>query len=153
GSIGFALTSDEEGPSINGVAKVAEYFKQNNIKINYCLVGEPSSQHKIGDVVKIGRRGTLSAELIILGKQGHIAYPELADNPIHNIIPALQKLVNLKFDKTTQFQISNINSGTGAGNVIPGELKLLCNFRYSEKYTAEELQEKFEKILKKYKLN
>lgn len=153
GSIGFLLTSDEEGPSINGVAKVAEYLKENNITVNYCLVGEPSSQTKIGDVVKIGRRGTLSAELMIHGKQGHIAYPHLADNPIHAVIPAIQELINLKWDETTQFQISNIFSGTGAGNVIPSELKLLCNFRYSEKYTAEQLQEKFENILKKYKLN
>jgi len=153
GSIGFLLTSDEEGPSINGVAKVVEYFKSQHIKIDYCLVGEPSSSQKIGDVIKVGRRGTLSAELIITGKQGHIAYPHLADNPIHNIIPVLNTLINLKFDDTTQLQISNINSGTGANNVIPGELKLLCNFRYSANFTAEQLQEKFEDILKKHKLN
>ncbi|HEV2613333.1 MAG TPA: succinyl-diaminopimelate desuccinylase [Gammaproteobacteria bacterium] len=153
GSIGFLLTSDEEGPSINGVAKVVEYFKTKNIKIDYCLVGEPSSSNKVGDIVKVGRRGTLSAELIVHGKQGHIAYPHLADNPIHNIIPALNDLINLKFDETTSLQISNINSGTGATNVIPGELKLLCNFRYSANFTAEQLQEKFESILKKYTLN
>lgn len=153
GSIGFLLTSDEEGPSINGVAKVVEYFKSQNIKIDYCLVGEPSSTKKIGDVVKVGRRGTLSAELIITGKQGHIAYPHLADNPIHNIIPVLDELIKVKFDETTSLQISNINSGTGATNVIPAELKLLCNFRYSSNFTAEKLQEKFENILKKYKLN
>ncbi|MDX2164758.1 MAG: succinyl-diaminopimelate desuccinylase [Gammaproteobacteria bacterium] len=153
GSIGILLTSDEEGPSINGVAKVVEHFKKNNINIDYCLVGEPSSSKKVGDIVKVGRRGTLSAELIIQGKQGHIAYPHLADNPIHNIIPALAELINLKFDETTQLQISNINSGTGATNVIPGDLKLLCNFRYSANFTAEQLQEKFETVLKKHNLN
>jgi succinyl-diaminopimelate desuccinylase len=153
GSIGILLTSDEEGPSINGVAKVVDYFKKNNIKINYCLVGEPSSSEKVGDIVKIGRRGTLSAELIIHGKQGHIAYPHLAENPIHNIIPALNDLISQKWDDTTSLQISNINSGTGATNVIPGELKLLCNFRYSANFTAEQLQEKFEAVLKKHTLN
>ena len=153
GSIGILLTSDEEGPSINGTAKVVEYLKSKNIKIDYCLVGEPSSSKKVGDIVKIGRRGTLSAELIIHGKQGHIAYPHLADNPIHNIIPALNDLISQKWDDTTSLQISNINSGTGATNVIPGELKLLCNFRYSSNFTAEQLQEKFEAVLKKHKLN
>ncbi len=153
GSIGILLTSDEEGPSINGTAKVVEYLQSKNIKIDYCLVGEPSSSKKIGDVVKIGRRGTLSAELIIHGKQGHIAYPHLADNPIHAIIPALDELLKIKWDDTTSLQISNINSGTGATNVIPGELKLLCNFRYSAHFTAEQLQEKFEAVLKKHTLN
>jgi succinyl-diaminopimelate desuccinylase len=152
-SIAFLLTSDEEGPSINGTVKVVEYLKSQNIKLDYCIVGEPSSSKKIGDVIKVGRRGTLSAELIIHGKQGHIAYPHLADNPIHTVIPALAELINSKFDETTSLQISNINSGTGATNVIPGELKLLCNFRYSSNFTAEQLQEKFESILNKHKLN
>lgn len=152
GSIGILLTSDEEGPSIDGTAKVVEYLQSHNININYCLVGEPSSAKKVGDVVKIGRRGTLSAELIIQGKQGHIAYPHLANNPIHTVIPALDELIKMKWDDTTSLQISNIHSGTGANNVIPGELTLLCNFRYSSNFTAEQLQETFEAVLKKHAL-
>lgn len=153
GSIAFLLTSDEEGPSINGTVKVVEYLTSQNITLDYCLVGEPSSAKKVGDVIKVGRRGTLSAELIVLGKQGHIAYPHLADNPIHHLIPAFDELLKTTWDETTSLQISNINSGTGATNVIPGELKLLCNFRYSANFTAEQLQEKFEAVLKKHNLN
>jgi succinyl-diaminopimelate desuccinylase len=159
GSIGFLLTSDEEGPSINGTAKVVEYLQSKNIVINYCLVGEPSSKNKIGDMLKIGRRGTLSAELIIHGKQGHIAYPHLADNPIHKALPCLTEIIQTHWDngyeffEKTSLQISNIHSGTGANNVIPGELKLKCNFRYSPAVTAELLINQFENLLKKYQLN
>ncbi len=162
GSIAFLITSDEEGPSIDGTSKVVDYLKSQNIFIDYCIVGEPSSQKEVGDMVKIGRRGTLSAELIIHGKQGHIAYPHLADNPIHRALPCLAELININWDNSdtpyeffqhTSFQISNIHSGTGANNVIPGDLKLLCNFRYSPAVTAESLQAGFEEILIKHQLN
>lgn len=160
GSIAFLLTSDEEGPSINGTAKVVEYLKSQNISIDYCIVGEPSSQHQVGDTLKVGRRGSLAAELIIHGKQGHIAYPHLADNPIHRALPCLDELIQTQWDnkiqdffQPTAFQISNIHAGTGANNVIPGDLKLLCNFRYSLIVTAELLKNNLEAILKKHKLN
>lgn len=162
GSIAFLITSDEEGPSINGTAKVVEYLKSKNIFIDYCLVGEPSSQNQVGDILKIGRRGTLSAALTIHGKQGHIAYPHLANNPIHRALPCLDELINTNWDNSdkpyeffqhTSFQISNIHAGTGANNVIPGDLKLLCNFRYSPAVTAELLQVNVENSLKKHKLN
>lgn len=155
GSIGFLITSDEEGPSVDGTAKVVEYLKSQCIAIQYCIVGEPSSQQRVGDMIKIGRRGSLSGSLVIHGKQGHIAYPHLAENPIHYSVPVIkvlletewdnhQKLAN--FDKTS-FQISNIHSGTGANNVIPNDLELLCNFRYSPIVSAEQLRNQFEQIL------
>jgi succinyl-diaminopimelate desuccinylase len=159
GSIGFLITSDEEGPSIDGTAKVIESLTSQNIFINYCIVGEPSSEQEVGDKLKIGRRGTLSAELTLHGKQGHIAYPQLADNPIHRALPCLTELIQTSWDKEYEFfektslQISNIHAGTGAGNVIPGELTLQCNFRYSPAVTAELLQHQFETLLKKYQLN
>ncbi|MFI5205554.1 MAG: succinyl-diaminopimelate desuccinylase, partial [Candidatus Paceibacterales bacterium] len=159
GSIAFLITSDEEGPSINGTKKVVEYLEAQSIKIDWCLVGEPSSQQKIGDMLKVGRRGSLSATLTILGKQGHIAYPHLAENSIHLALPALAELIQIQWDKgseffpVTSFQVSNMNAGTGANNVIPGELKLLCNFRYSPEVTAEQLQHRFEEILKKHITN
>lgn len=159
GSIAFLLTSDEEGPSINGTAKVVEYLQSQNIFIDYCIVGEPSSQKIVGDTLKIGRRGTLSAELKILGKQGHIAYPTLADNAIHRALPALTELIQIQWDEGDEFfektslQISNIHAGTGANNVIPGELTLLCNFRYSPSLTAEILKTRFEEILNKHQVN
>lgn len=146
GSIAFLITSDEEGPFINGTPRVIETLEARNEKINMCLVGEPSSSHKVGDVVKNGRRGSLTGFVKVKGIQGHVAYPQLAKNPIHLVSPALTELSQTQWDKgneffpATSFQISNINSGTGAGNVIPGELDLQFNFRFSTEVTADELK-------------
>lgn len=159
GSIGFLITSDEEGPSINGTVKVVEHLEARNEKIDMCLVGEPSSTHKLGDVVKNGRRGSLSGNLTILGKQGHVAYPHLAENPIHTATPALTELAAEVWDEgneffpPTSFQISNINSGTGANNVIPGECKLMFNLRFSTELTEEKIKQRVEAILNKHNLN
>jgi len=159
GSIAFLITSDEEGPSINGTVKVVEHLQNRGEKIDWCLVGEPSSVNALGDTVKNGRRGSLNARLVINGVQGHIAYPHLADNPIHSALPALSKLAQIEWDKgneffpPTSFQISNIQSGTGATNVIPGKMELLFNFRYSTEVTAEQLKEKVESILQQDKLD
>ncbi|VAW53459.1 N-succinyl-L,L-diaminopimelate desuccinylase, partial [hydrothermal vent metagenome] len=156
GSIGFLITSDEEGPSINGTVKVIEHLEAHNEKIDMCLVGEPSSTHKLGDVVKNGRRGSLSGNLTILGEQGHVAYPHLAENPIHTAMPALTELVTEQWDKgndffpATSFQISNINSGTGANNVIPGECDIMFNLRFSTEVTVEQLKQRIEAILNKH---
>lgn len=153
GSIAFLITSDEEGPAVNGTVKVVETLQARNEKIDYCLVGEPSSSDKIGDVVKNGRRGSLGGNLTIKGTQGHVAYPEQAENPIHNSAKALTALLDAEWDKgndffpATSFQITNINSGTGATNVIPGELKLVFNFRFSTEVTEQELRQRIEKIL------
>lgn len=158
GSIAWLITSDEEGPSIDGTAKVVEVLKSRNTKIDYCIVGEPSSNKVLGDILKIGRRGTLSAKLKVIGKQGHIAYPHLANNPIHTALPALAELINIQWDNGNEFfqptslQISNINAGTGAGNVIPGEMKVQFNFRYSPEVTAEKLQQGVIEILDKHQL-
>ena len=159
GSIGFLITSDEEGPSINGTVKVVEHLEARNEKIDMCLVGEPSSTNRLGDVVKNGRRGSLSGNLTILGKQGHVAYPHLASNPIHTSAPALAELAATQWDQgneffpATSFQISNYNAGTGANNVIPGECKLMFNLRFSTEVTEEQLKERVEAILNKHKLN
>ena len=159
GSIAFLITSDEEGPSINGTVKVIEHLQNRGEKIDWCLVGEPSSVNTLGDTVKNGRRGSLNARLVINGIQGHIAYPHLANNPIHSALPALNKLAQIEWDKgneffpPTSFQISNIQSGTGATNVIPGKMELLFNFRYSTEVTAEQLKEKVESILQEDKLD
>ncbi len=153
GSIAFLITSDEEGPAINGTVKVIDTLQQRNEKIDYCLVGEPSSSNKIGDVVKNGRRGSLGGELRVKGTQGHVAYPEQAENPIHNSSKVLEALLSAEWDKgndffpATSFQITNINSGTGATNVIPGTLDLIFNFRFSTEVTDQELQQRIEKIL------
>lgn len=159
GSLSILLTSDEEGPSIDGTAKVIQHLQARGEKIDWCLVGEPTSHSQIGDTIKIGRRGSLSAQLKIYGKQGHIAYPHLADNPIHRALPALKELTHIEWDKGNQFfpatslQISNIYSGTGATNVIPGEIDIKCNFRYSTCVTAEELQARFISILEEHGLS
>ncbi len=159
GSIGFLITSDEEGPSINGTVKVIEHLEARNEKIDMCLVGEPSSTNKLGDVVKNGRRGSLSGNLTLLGKQGHVAYPHLADNPIHSAAPALAELTQEVWDQgneffpATSFQISNINSGTGANNVIPGECKVMFNLRFSTELTEAQIKQRVEAILDKHKLN
>ena len=158
GSIGFLITSDEEGPSINSTVKVIQHLEARNEKIDMCLVGEPSSTNKLGDVVKNGRRGSLSGNLTILGKQGHVAYPHLASNPIHSSAAALAELAATEWDQgndffpATSFQISNINSGTGANNVIPGDCKLMFNLRFSTEVTEAQLKERVEGILNKHNL-
>ena len=159
GIIAFLITSDEEGVAIDGTAKVMDFLKDNNQKIDFCLVGEPSSTAILGDVIKNGRRGSLNACLRVKGKQGHIAYPQLADNPIHLVTPALNQLCNEQWDNgndyfpATSFQISNIHSGDKVTNVIPGEVEVKFNFRYSTETTKEELQKRVNDILDSHKLN
>jgi succinyl-diaminopimelate desuccinylase len=153
GSIAYLITSDEEGPFINGTPKVIETLEARNEKITWALVGEPSSTHKLGDVVKNGRRGSLTGNLTVKGIQGHVAYPHLADNPIHKATPALTELAQMHWDSgneffpPTSFQIANINGGTGASNVIPGDLQVMFNFRYSTEVTAEILIQRVLSIL------
>ncbi|HIC40554.1 MAG TPA: succinyl-diaminopimelate desuccinylase [Piscirickettsiaceae bacterium] len=159
GTIGFLITSDEEGPAIDGTVKVAQHLKDSGQMVDYCLVGEPSSSDQLGDVIKNGRRGSLNGRLTIIGKQGHIAYPHLANNPIHLVLPALNDLCNELWDEgneyfpATSFQISNVHSGTGVTNVIPGETEIVFNFRYSTETTHEQLQDRVLVILDKYKLD
>ena len=159
GMIGFLITSDEEGLAVNGTIKVMEYLKENNQKIDYCLVGEPSSTAVLGDVIKNGRRGSLNACLRIKGKQGHIAYPQLADNPIHLVVPVLNRLCDESWDDgndyfpATSFQISNIHSGTKVTNIIPGEVEVMFNFRYSTETTHEALKQRVTDILDSYSLD
>lgn len=153
GSIAFLITSDEEGPFINGTTRVIDTLEARNEKITWSLVGEPSSTHKLGDIVKNGRRGSLTGNLTVNGIQGHVAYPHLADNPIHKAAPALDELAKMKWDNgneffpPTSFQIANINGGTGASNVIPGALEVMFNFRYSTEVTAEILIQRVLNIL------
>ncbi|QUN07402.1 succinyl-diaminopimelate desuccinylase [Shewanella yunxiaonensis] len=153
GSIAYLITSDEEGPFINGTTRVIDTLEARNEKITWALVGEPSSTHKLGDIVKNGRRGSLTGNLTVKGIQGHVAYPHLADNPIHKAAPALAELAATQWDNgnaffpPTSFQIANINGGTGASNVIPGELQVMFNFRYSTEVTADELIAKVQHIL------
>ena len=159
GTIAFLITSDEEGPSINGTTKVINYLNENKIKIDWCVLGEPSSNKKLADIIRIGRRGSLNVILKINGIQGHVAYPEKAKNPIHEAAHFLNELISVKWDQgndsfpPTSFQISNINAGTGADNVIPDTLNILFNFRYSTEKSQDELENKVESILKKYNLN
>ena len=159
GSIAFLITSDEEGDAINGTVKIVELLQRRNENIDWCLVGEPSSSETVGDVVKNGRRGSLSGTLKIIGIQGHIAYPRLADNPIHKFAPALNDLVNERWDNgneffpPTSFQISNINAGTGANNVIPGSLEILFNVRFSTEITEGQIRDRIEQILDAHELN
>ena len=156
GSIAFLITSDEEGPSINGTVKVVETLEARNEKLTWCLVGEPSSTNTLGDIVKNGRRGSLNANLTVKGKQGHVAYPHLAINPIHTAANAIAELCETVWDNgneyfpATTFQISNINSGTGATNVVPGTLNTLFNFRYSTEVTAEQLKTRTLEILDRH---
>lgn len=158
GRIGFLITSDEEGIAINGTVKVVEWLKGKD-KIDYCVVGEPSSSNALGDVIKNGRRGSLGAKLVIKGIQGHIAYPHLAKNPIHLAAPAITELTSTVWDNGNAFfpatscQVSNIHSGTGATNVIPGTLEMLFNFRYSTELTADIIKEKTQTILDKHGLD
>ena len=159
GSISFLITSDEEGPFVNGTTRVIDTLEARGEKIDMCLVGEPSSRDVLGDVVKNGRRGSLTAFLTVKGIQGHVAYPHLAQNPIHFATPALTELSQTVWDNgneyfpATSFQISNINGGTGAGNVIPGELEVQFNFRFSTQVTHEQLQQRVNDILQKHNLN
>ena len=159
GIIAFLITSDEEGVAIDGTAKVMDFLKDNNQKIDFCLIGEPSSTAILGDVIKNGRRGSLNACLRVKGKQGHIAYPQLADNPIHLVTPALNQLCDEQWDNgndyfpATSFQISNIHSGDKVTNVIPSEVEVMFNFRYSTETTKEELQKRVNDILDSHKLN
>lgn len=156
--IAFLITSDEEGPFINGTKRVIETLQARDEPIEWCIVGEPSSTERLGDVVKNGRRGSLTGDLTVFGIQGHVAYPHLAENPVHNVAPALTDLVNEQWDKgnasfpPTTFQVSNINAGTGAGNVIPGRIDTQFNFRFSTEVTAEELKQRTEAILDKHQL-
>ena len=158
GSIAFLLTSDEEGPAHDGTVIVCNELKKRGERIDYCVVGEPTSVDKLGDTIKNGRRGSFSGKLKVMGLQGHIAYPHLAKNPIHLIAPALAELAEVIWDQgnahfpPTAWQVSNIHSGTGATNVIPGEVVVDFNFRFSTENTADKLKEKLEIILKKHQL-
>ena len=154
GSIGFLITSDEEGPAVDGTVRVVEWLRNQGVKIDYCLVGEPSSRERVGDVVRVGRRGSLGATLTVKGIQGHVAYPEEASNPIHSVLGALHDLARREWDRgnaffpPTSFQISNINAGTGASNVIPGELTAQFNFRFNTEQTAEGLRGEADAVLR-----
>lgn len=159
GTLAFLLTSDEEGPSIDGTRRVMEVLEARNEKIDWCIVGEPTSGEALGDTIKIGRRGSLSGKLTVHGVQGHVAYPHLADNPVHSVAPALAELAARVWDKgneffqPTTFQISNISAGTGAPNVIPGDLKARFNLRFSTEQTVEKLQATITAILDRHKVN
>ena len=159
GTIALLITSDEEGPSINGTRKVVQYLNEHDIKIDWCVLGEPSSDQQLGDVIRTGRRGSLNAILTIKGVQGHVAFPDRADNPIHRLSPFLAEITDIEWDQgndsfpPTTFQISNINAGTGAENVIPGEVKILFNFRFSTELTVQELKERVIDLLDKHELN
>ncbi|MEH8018324.1 succinyl-diaminopimelate desuccinylase [Rheinheimera muenzenbergensis] len=157
--IAYLITSDEEGPFINGTKRVIETLEARNEKINWCVVGEPSSSQKAGDVVKNGRRGSLTGQLSVKGIQGHVAYPQLAENPVHKAAAALAELAAEHWDQgnaffpATSFQIANIHAGTGASNVIPGQLDVMFNFRYSTESTAEQLQQRVIALLDRHGLN
>lgn len=159
GSLAFLLTSDEEGPAMDGTQKVMETLSARGIKIDYCLIGEPSSDREVGDQIRVGRRGSLHGKLTVHGKQGHVAHPHLAINPIHKTAYALHELTQTEWDQgndhypPTTFQITNIHSGTGAANVIPGHLDVLFNFRFSTASTVHELQTRTEAILQKQGMN
>jgi succinyl-diaminopimelate desuccinylase len=159
GSIALLITSDEEGPATNGTVKVIEALTQRGDKIDWCLVGEPSSDQKLGDAIRVGRRGSLNGKLIINGIQGHVAYPDKAENPIHRFAPVLKQLVSENWDNgnqffpATSFQISNIKGGAGAENIIPGSLEVDFNFRYSTELTADQIKERAEAILQENNLN
>jgi succinyl-diaminopimelate desuccinylase len=156
GSIGFLVTSDEEGPAVDGTQRVVDYLIRHGVQIDWCLVGEPTCDLVVGDVIKNGRRGSLGGRLTVNGVQGHVAYPHLADNPIHRLAPALAALCAEHWDDgneffpPTTFQFSNLYAGTGADNVIPGQVHALFNFRYSTESTAEALKHRFEAILERH---
>jgi len=158
GSIAYLITSDEEGPFINGTTRVIDTLEARNEKIDYCIVGEPSSTLKTGDVIKNGRRGSLTGDLIVKGIQGHVAYPHLVKNPIHAISPVLTELASTTWDQgneffpPTSFQVSNINAGTGAGNVVPGTVEICFNFRFSTEVTDQQLIARVIAILAKHNI-
>ena len=158
GTIAFLITSDEEGPSVDGTRRVVEELRARGTRIDWCIVGEPSSEKRVGDTIKIGRRGSYSGRLTVQGVQGHVAYPQLAENPVHMLAPALAELTrhvwdrgNTHFEPTT-FQVSNLNAGTGAPNVIPGELKARFNIRYNTEQTQERLRRTVEEILDRHRV-
>jgi len=159
GSIAFLITSDEEGPAHDGTVKVIETLEARNEKINWCLVGEPSSTDKVCDVIKNGRRGSIGCTLTVKGKQGHVAYPHLAKNPIHEFAPVLKILTETEWDQgneyfpPTTFQVSNINSGTGATNVIPGECVVVFNFRFSTAITDTQIRQRVEALLNEHNVD
>jgi succinyl-diaminopimelate desuccinylase len=158
GSIGFLITSDEEGPATDGTVVVCNLLKSRNEQLDYCLVGEPTSNQTLGDTIKNGRRGSMSGKLIVKGIQGHIAYPQLARNPVHQVAPALAELAREQWDSgnayylPTAWQISNIHAGTGASNVIPGEVVVDFNFRFCTESTVEQLQQRVAAILEAHHL-
>ncbi|EDY85927.1 succinyl-diaminopimelate desuccinylase [gamma proteobacterium HTCC5015] len=158
GSIAFLITSDEEGPADNGTVKVMEWLEQRQEAIDYCLVGEPSSTDRVGDIIKNGRRGSLGCVLTVKGIQGHVAYPHLARNPVHQAAPALAELAATQWDNgndhfpATSFQVSNIQAGTGATNVIPGHCEVVFNFRFSTETNEADLRQRTEAILDKHGL-
>jgi succinyl-diaminopimelate desuccinylase len=159
GSIALLITSDEEGPSVDGTVKVCEVLKLRGEVIDFCIVGEPTSVHRLGDMIKNGRRGSLSGKLTVKGVQGHIAYPQLARNPIHLVASALAELVRIEWDRgntyfpPTSWQMSNIHAGNGAGNVIPGELVVDFNFRFSTESTPESLKSRVHAVLDNHALD
>ena len=159
GTIALLITSDEEGPSVDGTRRVVEVLRERKQPIDWCLVGEPSSENTLGDTIKIGRRGSLSGRLTVHGIQGHIAYPQFADNPVHAVAPALAELAARVWDRgnehfqPTTFQVSNISAGTGAPNVIPGELKARFNLRYSTEQTVDGLKTVVEELLRRHGVN
>ena len=156
GTVALLITSDEEGPSLHGTLHAVRVLQQRGITLDGCIIGEPTSVDRVGDMIKNGRRGTLSARLVVKGIQGHIAYPQLARNPIHDFAPALAELTTTRWDDgnafflPTSWQVSNIHAGTGVGNVIPGELVVDCNFRFSTESTAESLQSRFVAVLQRH---
>jgi succinyl-diaminopimelate desuccinylase len=158
GTVAVLLTSDEEGDAIDGVRRVAEHFRGSGQRIDFCVTGEPSSKATLGDLLRVGRRGTLSGNLIIKGIQGHVAYPEKARNPIHQAMPALAELSARRWDEgypefpASSFQISNINAGTGANNVIPGQCEVVFNFRYNPGWRAEALEAEVQALLDRHGL-
>ncbi len=158
GSLAFLLTSDEEGPAVDGTVKVVEHLAERGEEMDWCVVGEPTSTEQVGDVIKNGRRGSLSAALTVLGTQGHVAYPKLADNPVHRAAPALAELCATEWDRgneffpPTTFQISNIHAGTGATNVIPGQLDVLFNFRYCTETDEQQLRTRVSEVLERHGL-
>ena len=159
GRLAFLITSDEEASAVNGTVKVVERLMSRNEALDYCLVGEPSSSARLGDAVKTGRRGSITANLTIHGVQGHVAYPHLADNPVHRAAPMLQELVATEWDKgndffpATSMQIANIQAGTGSNNVIPGDLFVQFNFRYSTELSDEIIKQRVTALLEKHRLN
>jgi succinyl-diaminopimelate desuccinylase len=159
GSIALLLTSDEEGPAVDGTVRVVEALKKRGDTIDYCIVGEPTSVDALGDMVKNGRRGSLSGKLTVRGVQGHVAYPHLARNPVHELAPALAELARTEWDKgnesfpPTTWQISNVHAGTGAANVIPGSVEVDFNFRFSTESSDASLKQRLESVLKKNKLD